>query len=308
MPFSVTTLKAGETDYTKDFFGKKTYLTVSGQLHLKSLVVGGLSKAWSMTTAFRAEPSSTRMHLAEFWMLESEFCFGDLTDCMSLSESCIKYCFQKVIERCSSELEYLQAKYDTDIIKTIKKYITQDYIIMTHEECVEKMLKDIKLGKVTIDPSKKTDDVYIFKEIPQYDDDLTKDHERYVTEVLQEQLPVFIKWYPAKVKAFYMPKLKQEQSEIERSDCFDLIFPSIGEVVGGSVRESDYDILITQMKEKGIDPSKLTFYSDLRKYGSVPHCGFGIGFDRLLLILCGGKVHTIKDMVPFPRAYETCLY
>ncbi len=316
--FTITTLLGGENissvpvtkdnniDYTQDFFKKHCYLTVSGQLHLEALVLGGLNKAWTMTTAFRAEPSTGPRHLGEFWMLELEFCFGTLEDNMKVNEGCIKHCLTKVLEKCYPELEFLQQKFKPNLIETLKKYTANPFIISSHTECVKLMLDDISSGKVKIDVNKKPDaDLYTFKEAPGYADDLSKDHERYITEVLFSGMPVFVRFFPVGIKAFYMPKI-DKGADVEHVDGFDLLFPEIGEVVGGSQRESDYDTLLERMIEMGVKPESLDFYLELRKYGTVPHGGSGIGFDRLMMIITG--IFNIRDMIPFPRAYEMCYF
>lgn len=276
-PFTVTTIVSNDlntpVDYSKDFFKKHCYLTVSGQLHLEAIVLGGLSKAWTMTTAFRAEPSTGPRHLSEFWMAELEFCFGTLESNMKINEGCIKYCFQKILTECHLELEFLQKKFKSNLISMIKKYATVPFVISTHAECVKMMLDDIDSGKVTIDSNKQPDgNLHIFKEKPDYANDLSKDHERYITEIIYGHMPVFVRFFPAKIKSFYMPKI-DVGSDVEHVDGFDLLFPEIGEVVGGSQRETDLDTLIARMKEMGVNPESLDFYLDLRKWGTVPHGG-----------------------------------
>lgn len=302
-PFTVTTLldpnpnnipiKDNKVDFEKDFFRKHCYLTVSGQLHLEALVCGGLNKAWCMTTAFRAEPSTGPRHLGEFWMAELEFCFSTLEDNMRVNEGCIKHCLNKILKSCYDDLLFLQEKYKPNLIDTIRKYAFYPFTVSSHEECVRLMLLDEADQKVKFEVS------------PKYDDDLTKEHERYITEKLFDNNPVFVRHFPAIIKSFYMPII-DKGSEVEHVDGFDLIFPEIGEVVGGSQRETDYDLMLEKMKSKNINPESLQFYLDLRKYGTVPHGGSGIGFDRLMMICTG--ILNIRDMVPFPRAYETCLY
>lgn len=292
-------------DFFKDFFRKRVYLTVSGQLHLEAMALA-LSKVWTMTTAFRAEPSMTQLHMGEFWMLELEFCFGTLKDNIKVNEECIKYCIKHVLENCKSELELFQSKFNPKLIEKLQKYADTPFVITTHEECVKSMLADIESGKVKIDSNKKFgDDIHVFKEIPKYDDDFTKDHEKYITGVLHGGMPVFVCWYPAQIKAFYMPKINKGEP-IEKVDNFDLLFENIGEVAGGSQRETNHTELISRMHEMGIKPETLEFYSDLRKYGTVPHGGSGIGFDRLMLVITG--LNNIRDMIPFPRAYQECLF
>jgi asparaginyl-tRNA synthetase len=305
-PFIVTSLplKDNKVDFSKDFFKKQVYLTVSGQLHLEAIVCGGVNKAWTMTTAFRAEPSTGPKHLGEFWMAELEMCFSKLEDNMRINEECIKYCFRSVLEKCRTELDFFETS-KSGLIKMLEKYVNQPFIITTHEECVRRMLEDIKNKKAKVKADKKLSDtkVSVMKDFPKYDDDLTKDHERYITEVLYEGMPVFVRYFPKKVKAFYMPVI-DKGNEVEHVDGFDLLFPEIGEIVGGSQRISDYNELLERMKEQSIKPETLEFYTDLRKYGSIPHGGSGIGFDRLLL--CCSGLQNIRDMVPFPRSFEQC--
>ncbi|ARF09713.1 asparaginyl-tRNA synthetase [Indivirus ILV1] len=292
-------------DYTQDFFKKHCYLTVSGQLHLETIVLGGLSKAWCMTTAFRGEPSQSRLHAAEFWMLELEFCFNTLYDNIKVNEGAIKYVLNKILTRCKPELEFLESTYSQGLIKTLEKYANVPFIVTTHEDCVKRMLDDIEAGKIKIDPDKSDDSVYIWKEKPSYDGDLSKDHERYISEVIYDHIPTFVRYYPKSIKSFYMPVV-DNSAKILRVDNFDCIFPFHGEIIGGSQRIDDYNTLISRMEENGIKPESLEFYSDLRKYGTVPHGGSGIGIDRLLLVICG--LNNIRDMIPFPRACELCYF
>ena len=287
-PFSVITLE----ENPNEFFKKKTFLTVSGQLHLETLVCGGLSKAWCMTTAFRAEKSTGIKHLAEFWMAELEFCFGNLDDLIKVNEDVTKYSLNYVLSKCRADMEFLESKTKSCIIEKIQKYIDEPFIITTHRECVETMLDDIEKKKLK------------FEKIPSYDDDFTKEHEAYITEKIYNDRPVFVKYYPSKVKAFYMPIIKCDDG-IDRADCFDLLLPEIGEVIGGSQREHDYGKLMAKIEEICIKPETMSFYTDLRKYGTIPHGGSGIGFDRLMMVCTG--IYNIRDMIPFPRAFEHCI-
>lgn len=298
--------KDGKIDYSQDFFKKPCFLTVSGQLHLEAIILGGLQKAFTFTTAFRAEKSTGPRHAAEFWIMELEFSFCKLEDNMKVNEGCIKYCLNKILEECGSELEFLQQKFKPNLIEMIKKYSTVPFVISSHAECVKLMLADIESGKVKIDPEKTPDsDLFTFKEVPGYADDLSKDHERYITEVLYGGLPVFVRYFPAPIKSFYMPKI-DAGAEVEHVDGFDLLFPEIGEIVGGSQREFDYTKLLDRMKEMGVSPEGLQYYLDLRKYGTCEHGGSGIGMDRLLMVCTG--IFNIRDMIPFPRAYEHCYF
>lgn len=303
-PFTVTTvlgdgkassipLKDDKTvDFHEDFFRKRAYLTVSGQLHLEALISAGLQKAWCMTTAFRAEKSLTRFHAAEFWMIELEFCFSTLLDNMKVNEGALKHCFKKVLERCYPELEFFQKEFKPDLIARLQKYASKPFVISTHEECVKLMLQDELDGKVKFNSS------------PKLDDDISREHERYITEVLFDGTPVFVRHFPAKVKSFYMPKI-DSGSPIEHVDGFDLLMEGV-EIVGGSQRESDYEKLIARMHEMGVDPESMKFYSRLRQYGTVPHGGSGIGFDRVLMACTG--LDDVRDAIPFPRCYQECRY
>jgi asparaginyl-tRNA synthetase len=285
-------MKDNVLDFTRDFFGKRVYLTVSAQLHLEALVCGALSKAWCMTTAFRAEPSTGPMHLGEFWMLEYEKCFGTLKDNMETTEGVIKFAISKVLDRNMKDLEFLQERNKPDLIETLKRHVVTPFAVSSHEECVKQMLKDQEEGKVK------------FETQPKYDEDLAKEHERYITKVLFKG-PVFVRYFPTKVKAFYMPEIDAGQGkEVTHVDGFDLLMDECGEIAGGSQRISDYDDLMKRMAINKIDPKSLEFYSDLRKYGTVPHGGAGIGFDRLMLVLTGEK--NVRDVVPFPRSYKAC--
>jgi len=306
-PFTVTTVlgdgkvsglpvKADDKnaiDFHADFFRKRTYLTVSGQLHLETLALA-LQKVWTMTTAFRAEPSTTRVHAAEFWMLELEFCFCTLEDNMKVNEGAIKYCIKKVLEKCRSELVFLQNKFDPTLIQRLEKYASVPFIVTTHEKCIKQMLQDEADGKVK------------FEKSPKFDDDIGKEHEKYITDVMFGGMPVFVCFFPFECKAFYMP-IVNENEPIKRVSGFDLLMPNgAGEVVGGSQRETDYNKLIEKMEIKGINPKSLEFYSDLRKYGTVPHGGSGIGFDRLVMLMT--SLDNIRDTSPFARTYEMCYF
>ena len=316
-PFLLTTLMSnkindipvnneGLIDYSKDFFQERTFLTVSGQLHLECMVLGGLNKAFTMTNAFRAEPSMSPLHAASFQMLELEFCFNTLEENMQVNEGGVKHCITRILEKCFPDLELLQHKFKPGLIKTLEKYTELPFIVATHEDCVKKMLVDIDSGKVIINPNKKIEDgIIVFKEVPTLDSDLTKDHEKYITQIMYDEIPVFVKEYPAAIKSFYMPKINKGNA-IERVKNFDLLVPYIGECIGGSQRETDYDELRNRMIENGIKPEKLQFYLDLRKYGTVEHGGSGWGIERLLLAITG--LTNIRDMIPFPRFYKTCLF
>lgn len=329
-PFTVTTL-SDKSDHSKDFFGCQTYMTVSSQLHLEASVCGTLSDGYCMTTAFRAEPSTGFCHLAEFLMPEWELVNCTLESNMKVAERSIKYCLEQILDKCHDELELLQEYKQTELthehkqmlerhknkkklmkkqewleekhkidvyfdefvnrqplLERLKKYIDNQFIVITHFDCVERMLKDVNDGKVE------------FMILPSFDDDFTKEHERYITEKLNNYMPVFVTHYPKKIKAFYMPVI-DEGNDIEHVDCFDLLFPWITEVCGGSMRESDYIKLEQRLDELKLDKKKLEWYLDIRKYGSIPHGGAGLGFGRLMMVIT--DILNIRDMQEFPRGY-----
>lgn len=328
-PFTVTTIQ--DSNYSNDFFHQKVFLTVSSQLHLEATVCGTLMDGYCMTPAFRAEPSTGPLHLSEFTMPEWELIDCDLAQNMLVGESAIKHCINTVLKYCRLELEALEkyhvielghelehalaehkklkssmkkklwvqekvqieAQFDQikkrpGLIQMLEQYGSKPFNKITHSDCVKKMIDDSAQNKVQ------------FRSLPTYDGDLDKEHERYVAEVMFESNPVFITHYPKAVKAFYMPVVHKTEFG-EFVDCFDLIFPYIGEVVGGSQRIDSYSDLEIRMTESGISTESLQWYLDLRKYGSVPHGGAGIGWGRLLMVLTGMK--NIKDLQEFPRGF-----
>jgi asparaginyl-tRNA synthetase len=293
-----------KVDFSNDFFKKQCYLTVSSQLHLEAACMSMCSDVWCPTIAFRGEPSTGPRHLASFEMIEKEEWCSTLNDNMTGTEELIKHCYKRILEKNRLDLEFIEKTYSEkkDVIATLEKYVNNAFIISTHEECVRKMLKDVENGTVK------------FEELPTYDGDLAKEHERYITEVLYSGLPVFVRYFPKKVKAFYMPVI-DEGADIEHVDGYDLIFPVVGEVVGGSQRETDYDKLKLRMIENDISTDKLSFYLDLRKYGTAPHGGMGLGQGRLMLTCLYGSgtedgklPFNIKDTIPFPRSYQQCMF
>lgn len=296
-PFTVCTTKPDGTLDAMSFFGKKVYLTVSSQLNLEAIcqAIGcqfkpGYGGVWCNTTAFRAEPSTGRLHLAEIHMPEWEVALCDLDDNMKIAEDLVKFIIATVLSESIEDMKLFD-KTDSGIISRLQKYHDTPFVRSSHKECVKLMLADVEAGKVK------------FQVMPAYDQDMEKEHERYITETLYGGLPVFVRWYPEKIKAFYMP-LRDTDKEVVRVDGYDMVFPYVGEVVGGSQRETDYETLLSRMVEKGVDPEKLKFYTNLRKYGTCPHGGAGLGLDRLMLVLTGQD--NIRDVVPFPRSYGKC--
>ncbi|QGR54168.1 asparaginyl-tRNA synthetase [Moumouvirus maliensis] len=277
-------------DYSKDFFDKPVYLTVSNQLHLECFA-HGLGYVYTITPATRGEPSQSTKHLAHFSMLEVESSFGDLNSNMDIAENFIKYCTSQILKHCESELKVLEFS-NKGLIKKLEKIISDKFIRIAHRDAV------ILLQKFH---QKKA-----FQEKPELNNDLTGEHEKFLVKHFGN--PVIVMRYPKQVKAFYMPvhhSVNIEDSTIDYVDCFDLLM-DIGEVVGGSQRIWDYDELQNRMDELNIDKSHLKWYLDLRKYGSVPHGGFGLGIERLVAVLTG--MINIKDCATFPITVHHCEY
>lgn len=311
-PFTATILpRVDEKDvsYDKDFFHKQVYLTVSSQLHLEASVCSTLADKYCMTTAFRAEPSQTRLHMAEFCMPEWEIIaknqFEDMSqhllENMTIAEGLVKTIVTMVLKEHKEELCFLQ-QYDLDhmkeeqsysgrLIEILTKYSSCDtFPIITHAQAVKQLQKHMEDGLVT------------FEEKPEFHDDFSKEHERYITEKIFNEVPVFVTEYPQKIKAFYMPVTDESKEEdIPRVHCYDLLFPYIGEVVGGSQRIHDYDELLHAMQMFSVSTDDLSWYLDLRRHSTVPHGGAGIGLNRLLCALTG--VMNVRDMSVFPRGY-----
>jgi asparaginyl-tRNA synthetase len=339
-PFRATILEEkdivdGKFDYSKDFFKKPVYLTVSSQLHLEATVLSMLQSAYCMTTACRAEPSTGRFHAATFCMPECEVITSSMEEVMQVAESALKYCMQKVFVDHMDELEYLEKyrmkaidywyqeqqqqlksykgkiskkefvlkkkqlqeeqqkrKASMSLMERLQKYTSEPFGIISHETAVSFMLDAIAEGKVT------------FTDTPAYDDDFSKEHEHWITDVLFEGMPVFVIYYPKAIKSFYMPVIETD-GDVERVECFDLLFPEIGEVVGGSMRIHEYEPLIQRIEEKGMDCEQLEWYIDTRKYCVTPHGGFGIGFERFGMAITG--MQNIRDLLGFVRAFGTQL-
>lgn len=288
--------KTSKVDFTKDFFGTKASLTVSSQLELESHLP--LGRVWTMTRAVRGEPSATTRHLAEFSMLEIELPFIDSAqDVQDISERLITHSIQYIMsdKYGSMALDILSKKFSVDIKQKLLEYTSKPFEIMTHRDVVTLLLELQKDEKVT------------FEKSPDYSDDMSTEHERYITDIYFKH-PVIITQYPKDVKAFYMPVVGSFTSPIsgkiiEYVDCFDILVPGVGELVGGSARIDDYDQLMKRIDDIGLDKKPLEFYSDLRKYGSVKHGGMGMGFERLIKFVTFAD--TVKDCVAFPRFFKS---
>ena len=288
--FQVTTLdlenvpknQDGSVDFTQDFFNKKTSLTVSGQLNGETFAQA-FRNIYTFGPTFRAEKSNPPRHAAEFWMMEPEIAFADLTDMMDLAEDMMKYVLSYVMERCPKEMAFFNQFIDKGLIERLQHIVNSDFVRLPYTEAV-KLLEEHK-------------DEF---EYPVYwGCDLQTEHERYLTEQIFKR-PVFVTDYPKEIKAFYM-KMNDDNKTVAAMDC---LVPGIGEIIGGSQREDDYDKLVQRMKELGLNEEDYDFYLDLRKYGSTRHAGFGLGFERCVMYLTG--MGNIRDVIPFPRTVNNC--
>ena len=283
--FNVTTLDldnvpktpAGAVDYTKDFFGQKAGLTVSGQLNAEALVMG-LNKVYTFGPTFRAENSNTTRHASEFWMMEPEMAFADLEDDMNLAEKMLKYLINYVLTELPEEMEFFDKFIEPGLIERLKKVAAADFARVTYTEAVDLLIKSGEKFNYPV----------------AWGIDLQTEHERYITEKIYNK-PVFLIDYPKDIKAFYM----KQNSDGKTVRAMDLLVPGIGEIIGGSQREEGYDILKKRIEELGMKSEDYDWYLDLRKYGSVPHAGFGLGFERAIMYLSG--MANIRDVIPFPR-------
>lgn len=288
--FQVTTLdlnnvprKAdGTVDYDKDFFNKPTNLTVSGQLNGETYAMA-FKNIYTFGPTFRAENSNTTRHAAEFWMIEPEIAFADLKDDMMLAEGMIKYIIKYVLENAPEEMEFFNSFVDKGLLERLQHVLTSDFGHVTYTEAIEIL--------------EKNNNNFDYK--VSWGCDLQTEHERYLTEQVYKK-PLFVTDYPKDIKAFYM-KLNDDNKTVA---AMDLLVPGIGEIIGGSQREDDYDKLLKRMEELKLNPEDYGFYLDLRKYGSARHAGFGLGFERCVMYLTG--MSNIRDVVPFPRTVNNC--
>ncbi len=278
----------GKIDYSDDFFGKQTSLTVSGQLE-GELGATALGAIYTFGPTFRAENSNTPRHLAEFWMIEPEVAFMDLPELMDLEEDFIKYCIRWALDNCKDDLEFLNKMIDKGLIERLQGILAADFVRLPYTEGIRILQEAIKNGKKFEFPCN-------------WGDDLASEHERYLVEEHFKK-PVIMTNYPKAIKAFYM-KIDAEESGYD-GRCgqtvqgTDVLFPQIGEIIGGSVREESYDKLMNEIEERNIPMKDMGWYLDTRKYGSCPHAGFGLGFERLILFVTG--MQNIRDVIPFPR-------
>ncbi len=287
--FQVTTLDLNrlknekEVDYTKDFFGKQTALTVSGQLQAETFATA-FKKTYTFGPTFRAENSNTKTHASEFWMIEPEIAFCDLEQDMDIMEEMLKFIVDYVLKHAKDEMLFLDKFVENGLIDKLNKLLNSNFTRIDHKDVIT-ILKESNIK-------------WEFE--PQYGEDIAKEHEKYITEYFNG--PVFIKNWPKDIKAFYM----KQNDDNETVAAVDLEVPGAGELMGGSQREESYEKLVNRMKELNMEEDELSWYINLRKYGTCIHSGFGMGFERLLIYLTG--VDNIRDVIPFPRTPKNCEY
>ncbi|AKC32154.1 asparagine--tRNA ligase [Candidatus Pantoea carbekii] len=274
----------GQIDFSQDFFGKETFLTVSGQLNAETYACA-LSKIYTFGPTFRAENSNTTRHLSEFWMLELEVAFATLNDISSLAEVMLKNAFKVVLAERYDDLMFFNKYIDKAVISRLEQFIKTDFIHLNYADAIKILLKS---GEN-------------FEDKLHWGDDLSSEHERYLTEKYFKA-PVVVKNYPKHIKAFYM-RLNEDNQTVA---AMDILVPGIGEIIGGSQREERLAVLDSRLIETGLDKDKYWWYRDLRRYGTVPHAGFGLGFDRLVSYVTGIK--NIRDVIPFPRTPRNANY
>jgi len=327
--------KDGSIDYQNDFFGKPTFLTVSGQLAVENYACA-LSDVYSFGPTFRAENSHTTRHLAEFWMIEPEMCFADIHDDMECAENYLKFCLKYVLENNMDDLKFIDAQIEKGIIERLRNVTENEFKRLSYTEGIdilkaavekdkslfkeevkkvkkEKKPKEAKDGnKEKTDEEKKAEEAQKAEEKKKEEEekakaklvldkrniywgmDMASEHERYLTEEVFKK-PIIVYNYPAEIKSFYM-RLNDDGKTVA---AMDILVPKIGEIIGGSQREERFDVLIKKIEELKLDVSSYWWYLELRKYGSVPHCGFGLGFERLVMMATG--LENIRDVIPYPR-------
>ena len=272
----------GKVDFSKDFFGKQAHLTVSGQLNVETYAFA-FRNVYTFGPTFRAENSNTVKHAAEFWMIEPEICFADLKDDMDLAENMLKYVINYVLENCPEEMEFFNNFIDKGLLERLNNVVNSEFGRITYTDAVKEL--------------EKHNDEFEYK--VSWGVDLQTEHERYLSENIFKK-PVFVTDYPQEIKAFYM-KLNQDGKTVAAAD---LLAPGIGEIIGGSQREDNLEKLQSKIKDLNMDEKDYWWYLDLRKYGSVPHSGFGLGFERLMMYITG--MQNIRDVIPFPRTPKNC--
>ena len=275
----------GKIDYSHDFFSEPTFLTVSGQLNVETYACA-LTSVYTFGPTFRAENSNTTRHLAEFWMIEPEIAFADLNDDMQCAEDYVRFCLKYVMEHCMGDLEFMAKMYDKDAVNRVKQVAENKFGRVSYTEAIELLKKAVSEGKEFVYPV-------------EWGIDLATEHERYLAEEIYKK-PVIVYNYPKDIKAFYM-RLNDDDKTVA---AMDVLVPKVGELIGGSQREERIDVMERRMGEVGLDPAEYDWYMDLRRYGSVVHSGFGLGFERLILFCTG--MENIRDVIPYPRYPGNC--
>jgi len=291
--FDLSKLESKNIDFNEDFFGKKVSLTVSGQLEAETAIFG-LNRVYTFGPTFRAENSNTTRHLAEFWMVEPEMAFFDLKDDMNIAEEFLKYIIKAVLDRCPDEIDFLDNRCKNEQNYSLKDklnhVISEDFQRLTYSEAID----------ILINCSKNKNNEFKYK-VEEWGIDLQSEHERYLTEEYFKK-PVILTDYPEKIKAFYM-RLNDDNKTVA---AMDILFPGIGEIIGGSQREERLDYLNNAIKRRNMDPSYLNWYIDTRRFGTIKHSGFGLGLDRIVQFITG--IENIRDVIPFPRYPKHCEY
>ena len=275
--------KDGKIDFSQDLFGRKAFITGSGQLHGEAFAMA-FNKIYTFGPTFRTENSNTKIHANEFWMIEPEMAFCDLNGLMDTEEDMLKFVVKYVMEKCPDELAFFDKFISNGLLDKLNKLVNSEFKRISHHDCIDILKSSGKKWEFE----------------PTYEGDIAKEHERYLTEYFNG--PVFITDWPKDIKAYYM-KLNQDGKTVA---AVDLVVPEAGELMGGSQREEDYDKLIARMNEMGVDRTNIEWYLNLRKFGGCVHSGFGMGFERLIIYLTG--MDNIRDVIPFPRTPNNCLY
>ena len=283
-PENIPLTEDGKVDYSKDFFGKSTNLTVSGQLNVETYCAA-FRNVYTFGPTFRAENSNTTRHAAEFWMIEPEIAFADLSDCMALAEDMLKYIINYCLENAPEEMEFFNNFVDKGLLDRLNNVVSNDFARVTYTDAINIL--------------EKHNDSFEYK--VEWGCDIQTEHERYLTETVFKR-PVIVTDYPKDIKAFYM-KLNDDHKTVA---AMDVLVPGIGEIIGGSQREESYDLLVSRMNELGLNPDDYSWYLDLRKYGTNKHAGFGLGFERAVMYITG--MQNIRDVLPFPRTVGTAEY
>jgi len=283
LPLEKMPMKDGHIDYSEDFFGSLTHLTVSGQLQAE-IFAQNFKKVYTFGPTFRAENSNTKTHASEFWMIEPEMAFSNLEDVIQVSKEMVQYLIRTVLEKAPEEMAFFDEFVEKGLLDKLKKVLDSEFSVVKHEEAINTLLNSDK----------------VFEIAPEQGKDLATEHEKALVDIMGG--PVYVIDWPENIKAFYM-RLNDDQKTVA---AMDLLVPGAGELIGGSQREERIDLLEKRMKAFGIEKESMQWYLDLRKYGSTPHAGFGLGFDRMLIYLTG--VENIRDVIPFPRTPKNCQF